>query len=102
MIKHCVFSKIRADVAPGERDEVLAGFGELVGEVPGMSDFAWGPNRDYENKTGDYSFGFVVSFSDRAAHLAYESHPEHVALGARLVAMCVGGYEGITVFDLEV
>lgn len=78
---------------------ILAG---VCDELPGASGFAHGPNRDFEGKSARYAYGFSVVFTDRAAHLAYEAHPDHIRAGGMLVAACRGGHEGIFVADLEV
>lgn len=70
--------------------------------VPGASGFRHGPNRDFEGKSARYAYGFSVMFPDRAAHLAYERHPDHIRAGGMLVAACKGGHAGIFVADLEV
>ena len=49
-----------------------------------------------------YMHGFVVDFDDWAALAAYQSHPDHKAVGARIVANAVGGLDGVLVFDLPV
>ena len=101
MLKHCVFLAVRPDAMAG-LPETMALLSGLKAKVPGMVDFAHGPNRDYEGLSAGWSHGFVISFTDRDAHLAYERHPDHVAAGAALVAACKGGIAGIMVFDLEV
>lgn len=102
MLKHCVFVNFQDDIDQATRARVLASFGQLQSEVEGMIDYSHGPNRDFENQSADYDGGFVITFTDRAAHLAYETHPTHVRLGGEMVAMCKGGMDGIMVFDLEV
>ena len=101
MLKHCVFLKVRADAVAG-LPETMALLSGLVAKVPGMVDFAQGPNRDFEGLSVGYSHGFVITFTDRNAHLAYERHPDHGTAGGRLVAACQGGISGIMVVDLEV
>jgi len=101
VITHCVFLSLADPADLARLDEPMGLLAALVGTVPGMLDFAHGPNRDYENKTAAYHYGFVTTFSDRAAHLAYEAHPDHQRAGALLIAACKGGYEGIMVVDLE-
>lgn len=101
MLIHCVFVNFRAEVEAKTRSEILGGFGTLVGVVDGMIDYAFGPNLDFENKSPDFADGFIVTFRDRAAHLAYESHPQHVELGGKLVGLCEGGHDGILVFDIQ-
>jgi len=102
MLLHCVFLDLADDADPAALSDALATLAGLVGQVTGMTAFAHGPNRDFEHKTPDHAHGFVCSFADRAAHLAYESHPDHVRAGATLVALCKGGADGIRVYDLEV
>lgn len=102
MLIHCVFCAIRPDVNREELAQVYDAFAGLVPQIDGMISFHAGPNRDYEAKTPEYTDGFVITFANRAAHLAYDGHPDHKAAGAKLVSLCVGGYLGITVFDLDV
>lgn len=102
MLLHCVFCDILETTAQGEVSAIEAELAALVGKVPGMLAFQAGPNRDYEVKSPNHRWGFVCTFTDRAAHLAYEAHPRHQAAGARLVAACRGGAAGIVVYDLEV
>lgn len=82
-------------------EEAMRLLSGLVGMIDGMVDFACGPNRDFECKSRDYQFGFVITFEDREAHVAYERHPDHVKAGEKLVAACKGGHKGIFVVDLE-
>lgn len=102
MLDHCVFCQILPETPRARVDDILTRLASLLGVVEGMQDFRAGPNRDYESKTGAYGIGFICTFRDRAAHLAYERHPVHQAAGADLVSICVGGYAGITVFDLDI
>lgn len=102
MLQHCVFCDIRADADPAEVADVMRRLADLAPVVDGMVAFQQGPNRDYEAKSARYSLGFICTFRDRAAHLAYESHPGHQAAGRDLVALCNGGADGIMVVDLEV
>lgn len=102
MLKHCVFVNFKSEHTQAERDAVLAGFATVANHVPGMLDYCFGPNHDYENKSAAYKDGFIVTFADRETHLAYENHPLHQELGAKMVGMCEGGHDGIIVFDMEV
>ncbi len=102
MLRHCVFVQFKSDFSRRERLEALAAFAPIVAEVDGMLGFEFGPNLDFEAKSQAHAEGFIATFRDRTAHLAYEAHPIHVAAGARLVAMAEGGHDGILVFDLDV
>lgn len=101
MLLHCVFCQIPADADRKELTEIYAVFASLVPRIDGMLSFHGGPNRDYEQKSAAFTEGFVITFRDRAALLAYDGHPDHKAAGGRLVALCTNGYDGITVFDID-
>jgi hypothetical protein len=101
MILHCVYCAIREDVPRADVAAVMGALAALRSKVSGMTGFAWGPNRDFEAKSGAYSYGFVASFADRAALTAYDGHPDHRSAATRLVGMCRGGTGGITVFDID-
>jgi hypothetical protein len=101
MLMHCVFCALKPEVPEAEIRAVCDRFASLVGAVEGMTGFQHGPNRDFEDKTGAFGWGFVCVFLDRTAHLAYERHPVHQAAGADLVALCQGGHAGIRVYDLD-
>jgi hypothetical protein len=101
MIRHCVFLNL---IASYDADELRSTFDELNKlclRLEGASDFRAGPNRDFEGKSQGFDHGFTIDFTDKPALQTYAEHPEHVALGARLVAQCENGAAGIVVFDLE-
>jgi hypothetical protein len=102
MLKHCVFVNFQSKFTATECNTMLAKFEGIGKDVPGMLDYAFGPNLDFEKMSAQYTNGFIITFQDRAAHLAYETHPDHLRLGAKMVEMCNGGVDGIIVFDLEV
>ncbi|GAA3860800.1 Dabb family protein [Celeribacter arenosi] len=100
MILHTVLCALRADYDAGELASIMAGLEAL--DIAGFDRFSHGPNIDLEGKSPLYPFGFQCQFTDRAALEAYGANPDHHALGARLVALCANGADGIFVSDLEV
>ena len=99
MIIHCVFCAMPLGA---EARAVMAELEAFALGLPGVLAFDSGPNRDFEAKSPGFLHGFVIRFADEAARAAYAEHPTHKALGARLVALCEGGADGIMVFDLDV
>ena len=101
MIRHIVLIRFRPDVT----DEAIASLWEelraIDGKVPGLLSIAAGRSESPEKIERGYMHGFTVDFADWAALEAYQVHPDHRALGARLVAHADGGLEGILVFDLD-
>ena len=80
---------------------VMRGLGEIAERLPGCGNFVHGANRDFEAKSPDYPYGFTMDFSSEADLHRYAEDADHRALGTALVDMCVGGGDGILVFDLE-
>ncbi len=102
MILHSVYLRLPKGTDRTELDAVMSGLKSLCKSLPGCAGFQHGPNRDFEHKSPDYSYGFVAQFRDRDALATYSDNPDHHALGGRLVAMCEGGADGIMVYDIEV
>ena len=102
MIRHIVMLNLKGDHDPKELGEVMQGLAALQPQIDGFDTFEHGPNRDFEGKSQDYPDGFICTFRDAAALGVYARDPTHQALGARLVAMCQGGADGIFVVDLEI
>ncbi|MFN0114402.1 MAG: Dabb family protein [Paracoccaceae bacterium] len=101
MILHCVYCAIREDVPREDVAAAMADLASLRGTIAGMTGFAWGPNRDFDQRTGAYTHGIVASFADRAAFSAWRDHPDRKAATARLSGLCRGGYGGVISFDID-
>ncbi|MBV2358921.1 Dabb family protein [Thalassococcus sp. CAU 1522] len=93
--------RLRADADVDELHAVMAGLDALRAQIDGFTGFSHGPNRDMELKSSAWPHGFIADFADAAALARYAADPGHRALGARLVALCEGGGDGIMVYDLE-
>ncbi|WP_439155803.1 Dabb family protein [Yoonia sp.] len=101
MIQHIVLCDLPPDHDRQELAAVMDGLRGLQDKLPGFIGFAAGPNRDFENMSPGHDYGFVCQFADVATAQAYLVDPDHQALGARLVALCADGVNGLTVIDLE-
>lgn len=102
MILHSVYCDFRHDVSGVERRQVFKDLSDLCHTIDGFIAFDHGPNRDFEKKSQTYSDGFVIRFESQRALETYAKHPTHIQLGGHLCDLCVGGAEGLIVFDLEV
>ncbi len=101
MISHVVALKLAPDAARAELDAVMDGLGDLVSELNGVLLFHHGAEIAAEPLARGHDYGLVLQFVDRAALDEYAADSTHKALGARLVALCAGGIDGLTVFDFE-
>jgi len=101
MIRHIVLIRFRPDVS----EETIATLWEelraIGGKVPGLLSIAAGRSESPEKIERGYMHGFTVDFANWAALEAYQTHPDHRALGAKLVANADRGIDGILVFDLD-
>lgn len=99
MIRHCVFVKFKTTISRADRDALYADLARLKSRVHGMLGLIAGQNVNPEGLGQGFGEGFIIDFDDVAARDAYLVHPEHQAIGARIVAATEGGVEGLFVFD---
>lgn len=100
MIRHIVLIRFRPGLAEAEIADVFAELHRIEGKVPGLIAIRSGRSESPEKIERGYMHGFTADFADWAALDAYQAHPDHKHLGARLVASAAGGLDGILVFDL--
>lgn len=100
MIRHIVLLRFRPAVSEDQIADLFTELHQIDGKVPGLLAITSGKSESPEQMERGYMHGFVVDFTDWAALQAYQDHPDHKLLGARLVAASVGGIEGILCFDL--
>lgn len=101
MIQHIVLCDLLDHHDADELRAIMAALAALQGRIDGFVGFTCGPNRDYEGLSPRCHFGFTCDFMDMAAHQTYLADGVHRALGARLIALCRGGRDGLVVVDLE-
>lgn len=102
MIRHIVLLRLQPDQTEAAIADLFAELHQINGKVPGLQAVTSGKSESPEQMERGYMHGFIVDFSDWAALQAYQDHPDHKALGAKLVAAAEGGLDGILVFDLPV
>ncbi|WFS01497.1 Dabb family protein [Rhizobium tumorigenes] len=102
MILHCVFLRFKAAVTAPEKQSIFEAIVALKQVIPGILDVKYGPNVSPEGLHGGFVDGFAVTFESSAARDAYLVHPEHVAVGERIVSSTDGGLAGLLVFDLNI
>ena len=104
MIRHIVL--LSAFARSMTEAEIADIFAELHAtrraKCPGSSRSSPAQSESPEKIERGYLHGFTVDFADWGALEAYQTHPDHKKLGARLVANTVGGLDGVLVFDLPV
>jgi Stress responsive A/B Barrel Domain len=102
MIRHIVLIRFNPGFAESEIASIFASLHDIRNVLPGVLSITSGRSDSPERIERGYLHGFVVDFADWETLAAYQAHPDHQAVGARLVANAVGGIDGILVFDLDV
>jgi len=84
-----------------EKKALFESVAALQQVIPGIVDVKYGPNVSPEGLHGGFADGFVVTFESASARDAYLVHPDHVAVGERIVSSTDGGLAGLMVFDFN-
>lgn len=100
MILHCVFVRFKAALQAADKQAIYDAIVALKNVTPGILDVKYGPNTSPEGLNGGFLDGFIVSFESPEARDAYLAHPDHIAVGERIVASTDGGLSGLMVFDM--
>lgn len=100
MIRHIVLAKIRPEIDEAQMTALFAELRTIVDLAPGIGQIHTGRSRSPEGIERGYTHGFTVDFDGWDALAAYQAHPAHRAVGARLVSYTEGGIEGICVLDV--
>jgi len=102
MIRHIVLTRFKPETAEDEIADIYAALSALTDTLPGARGFTGGRSTSPERIERGYMHGFVIDFDSWTALKAYAEHPEHQALGARIVENAEGEIDGVLVLDLEV
>jgi hypothetical protein len=95
MVRHVLLLQQRPDATGNDIDACRVALSELVGVVPGLINFHWGPNIAPEERRGGFTHGFSMDFADRASLDAYGPHPQHQLAVAKVRVT----FERVVVFD---
>ena len=102
MIRHIVLIRFNPELSDAEITAIFDELSDFKEKLPGVLSITSGKSDSPEKIERGYMHGFVVDFVSWDALQAYQDHPDHKSLGAKLVANAISGIEGILVFDLEV
>ena len=69
--------------------------------IPGIISVSAGHDCSPEGLQSGMTHGFTVDFVDIAARDRYLDHPDHKAVGSRLVGAAEGGRDGLIVLDWD-
>ena len=102
MIRHIVLIRFRPEVSEAKIAELFAELKEIQALLPACLGVTAGKSESPEQMERGYMHGFVADFSDWDGLQAYQDHPQHKVIGAKLTEHAEGGKDGILCFDLPV
>ena len=76
-LRHVVLFAFRDDASQDAVDAVVADFGRLPAEIPGIAAFEWGSNVSPEGLNNGFTHCFTLTFAGAAERDAYLVHPAH-------------------------
>lgn len=101
MIRHTVILKFRPEITAADRQALMDELSALRGHLSGILGFQVFENISVEDPVvHGFRHGFWFDFADVSARNAYLEDAAHRVAGARLVAACQGGTEGLVVIDV--
>jgi hypothetical protein len=100
MIRHLVALKFHDRTSEAAKAALMHDLARLSGQIDGILGFEVRRNVSPEDPVvRGFRDLFWFDFRDAGVRDAYLVHPAHRAVGARLVAACEGGADGIFVCD---
>ena len=103
MIRHLVAMRFKPGTGQAEKQAIYDDLAKLHGHIDGILDFQARRNVSVEDPVvRGFRDLFWFDFRDFEVRDAYLEDPVHKGIGARIVAACEGGIEGIFVCDFEV
>jgi hypothetical protein len=102
MIRHIVLIKFQPAVSEEKITELFSELHQIKGKLGGLIGITSGRSESPEMIERGYMHGFVADFKDWDGLQAYQDHPDHQILGAKLTENAIEGKDGILCFDLPV
>ena len=81
MIRHIVLFQIKPEFR-NELPQLVANFQAMKGRIPGLLDLEAGVDVLHSDRS--YDLALICTFQDRAAFDAYQTHPVHMTVRARM------------------
>ena len=97
-VKHYGVFQFKEGVTSEQIENCFAAMQGMVGKIPGLLDFIFGPYDSAEGLNDGFTHGFIMTFESPQARDDYLPHPEHERV-RDIVVPCL---ERVTLFDFNV
>ncbi len=96
-VKHYGCFQFKAGTTAEQIAECFASMAGMVGKIPGLLDFNYGPYDSAEGLNDGYTHGFIMTFESPRARDEYLPHPVH----EEVKEVVVPHLERLVVFDFN-
>jgi hypothetical protein len=97
LVKHFGVFQFKDGTPPEQIDSCFTSMEGMIGRIPGLLDFAFGPYDSDEGLNDGYTHGFIMTFESPGARDAYLPHPVH----EEVKQVVVPHLERLVVFDFN-
>ena len=98
MVRHFGVFEFHPDVDEEAIEECFTAMQTMVGQIPGLTSFEYGPYDSSEGLQDDFTHGFIMTFDSISSRDAYLPHPIH----ERVKEIVIPRLKRVMVFDFEV
>ena len=96
-VKHYGVFQFKPEVSAGQIATCFHEMADMVGKIPGLLDFHYGPYDSGEGMNDGFTHGFIMTFASPQARDEYLPHPEH----ERVKGIVVPCLARVIVFDFN-
>ena len=97
-VRHFGVFEFKKEVGEDQIASCFEAMSSMLGRIPGMLRFEWGPYDSPEGLNDGFTHGFIMTFESPEARDAYLPHPVHEEVKDQVVPHL----ERIVVFDFNV
>jgi len=76
-LRHVVLFSFKSTAGADQVDAIIAAFGKLPAEIPGIVSYEWGTNVSPEGLNDGLTHAFTLTFASAPDRDAYLVHPAH-------------------------
>jgi hypothetical protein len=84
-LRHVVLFSFKPAAGADQVDAIVAAFGQLKAEIPGITSYEWGTNVSPEGLNDGFTHCFTLTFGSAPDRDAYLEHPAHQRFVAGLL-----------------
>lgn len=77
MVRHYGIFQFKPEITPDQIDHCFAAMRGMLGRIPGMLSFEYGPYDSAEGLNDGFTHGFIMTFDSPESRDAYLPHPIH-------------------------